>query len=183
MKIRWSDIVARNDENDENKATICGYYLNSLGVDLEDIPNSIMEPCALYETEGKRFTKPRIQKVYLDAIVGTSYKEYAGDTWMDTLLRLHRADYYIKNDYALRGKYFTMFKRIWPDNRMIYLSRDKSGRLYVDGNGNHRVTFYKLMQLTDDMMDHAAKKQWFHGEQERNWHKLYWMYAYVKNEV
>lgn len=183
MQLRWSDIVARNDGVDENKASICGYYMNCLGVDLENISNSIVEPCALYETEEKHFKKPMFQRVYLETIVGTSYRDYAGDTWLDALLRLHRADRYIKKGAAVRGKYFRLMKQSYLDIPPVCLSRDKDGRCYVDGNGNHRVTFYKLMQLTDGMMEKAVVKQWYHVEKERNAHTLYWLYAYIKDEV
>lgn len=183
MQMRWSDIVNRNKDVDTNISSICGFYLNCLGVDLENIPESIMTPCSRYETEGKKYGKPKLQKVYLDSIVGTSYKEYAGYTWLDTLLRLHRADRYIKNGMVVRGKYFWLMKQPCSDIPSVYLSRDKEGRLYVDGNGNHRVTFYKLMQFTDSIMYKAIAKQQFHVNEDRNRHTLYWLYAMVKDEV
>lgn len=185
MQTRWSEIIEKNKDIDENRASICGFYLNCLGVDLMDIPDSIMVPCAYYETDGKRYDKPSMQKVYLDSIVGTSYKEYAGGTWLETMLRLHRADRYIKKGMALRGKYFRLMKQkqFVSDIPSICLSRDKIGKCYIDGNGNHRVTFYKLMQYTDGMMYRAAVDQQFHVNDDRNRHMLYWLYAMVKDEV
>lgn len=181
--MKWYDIAERNNITDENIITIRGFFLICLGVDLENLPDELLVSCAYYDNGGKDFSERKRQKVYLDSVVGTSYREYSGASWADAFIRLHRADHYIRENLVLRGKYFRMLKQEHSNYPAIKLTRDKMGRLFVDGNGNHRITFYKMMQFTDSMMDNAVMDQHFHPDQSRNRHSLYWLYADVRDEV
>ena len=83
---------------------------------------------------------------------------------------------------ATRGKYFHMLKQP-NDLPPVKLCRDKNGDLFVGGNGNHRVTFYKLMAETDDLMLFAAGSQLYRLRHLREPYQLYWLYAFVKDEL
>ena len=179
--VRWSDIVARN-EIDENDAAIRGYFLRCLGVDLEDLPESLLAPNIYYNTIGKQYSEERLEKVRDGDIIGTRYDRYASGTWLDTFARLNRASSYIKQNVATRGKYFHMLKQP-NDLPPVKLCRDKNGDLFVGGNGNHRVTFYKLMAETDDLMPFAAESQLYRLRHLREPYQLYWLYAFVKDEL
>lgn len=175
--MKWSDL-SYGDEfylpYTENQRAVRGYFLHTLGVDLENIPQEFFEPCLLYDNKNKRFSEYQSQKIFIGDILGSSYSDYAGDTWIMAFLKIKRAAAYITAGRVTPNKYFWMLKKPTAEqNAPIKLTHTKRG-YYVDGNGNHRITMYKMMYFA------ALSK----GDIS-NPHQLckYWLYAKVREEL
>lgn len=172
--MKWSDIQCSNrhyGELDENEKNVRGAFLYSIGIDLENLPEELFEPCEMYSTKEKRFSSEREEKVCIWDIVGTTHSCYGGRTWMDAFIEEHKTLFHIIQGHVTRGKYFRMMKRpINQQTACIRLIKSKNGKYYVGSNGNHRITFYKIMYLADLARGQATLKH-------------YWLYAIVKNEL
>ena len=81
---------------------------------------------------------------------------------IQSFMRIKRGGKYILNGAVTRGKYFYMLKRpVFKQRCPIALSYDEeTGKYWVDGNGNHRVIFYKIMMLSEI----AEKYEWSRSE-------------------
>lgn len=146
-------------------------FLESLEVNTSAIPDAFLEPCIYYDKNGKTFSEPKPMKVYLNMIKGTSYDIYAQETWIETFAMLKRASRYIKNGDVTKKKYFAGLKKTVKNKYLaIRLIKAKDGFYYVDSNGNHRVTLYKMMYYSDvtNGIDCAND---------------YWLYAMVEDEL
>lgn len=157
---------------DENKYVCRGYILRALGFDLENLPEALLEPCLYVESPKREEMYPIYRKVHVRDIVGTSYEDYGGDSWLAAYLKVKRLDYYIENGCLTKGKYMRLMKQfdLKHDRLMVHLSLTSEG-LVVDGNGNHRVSVYKMMYLADILNGdrNAAEKA----------HRLYWLHAKI----
>ncbi|MCE5343966.1 MAG: hypothetical protein LLF96_10370 [Eubacteriales bacterium] len=161
------DYLAMN----ENKFTCRGYILQTFGFYLEALPDELLEPCIYVQKPSKQNIQTIYRKVYVRDIVGTSYCEYGGESWLATFLKVKRLDYYIKSGCVTKGKYLRMMKM--PDFQrpgfMVHLSLTSDG-LIVDGNGNHRVSTYKMMYLSDitcgnlEIVEKARRQYWLYAE-------------------
>ena len=146
-------------------------FLESLGVATSAIPDAFFEPCIYYDKKGKTFSESKQMKVSLNMIKGSSYDIYAQKTWIETFAMLKRASRYIKNGDVTKKKYFTGLKKTIKNKHLaIRLIKAKDGFYYVDGNGNHRVTLYKMMYYSDITNGLDCSND-------------YWLYAMVKDEL
>ena len=56
-------------------------------------------------------------------------------------------------------------KHIEDQEPWVSLIKSKNGGYYVYRNGNHRITFYKLMYLADlAYFGHGTNKYWLYAE-------------------
>lgn len=134
---------------DENQKAIRGYWLTTLGLDLEKIPTILREPYYYYGT-GTKNGKPTPQKIFLKDIVGTSHSDYGEMELIQAYMRIKRAGYYISNGYATRNKYFYALKQpVYKQAAPVTLSRLDNDKFFVNSNGNHRVILYKMMMLSE----------------------------------
>ena len=182
-ELSYSGVYATSNESSQ---AVLGYCLVAMGIDLEKLPNNLFEPFDFYPSKelGVK-NRTKLQKVNLNDIVGTSYKEYAEDNrLLYSFMRLKRITKYIQNNSVTRNKYFRNLKRRQQDN-YVTLSRNSDGTFFVDGNGNHRIIAYKIMMLAEV----AQNYNWvyeddydlsFKGFEDIT--KKYWLYAMV-NQV
>lgn len=172
--MKWSDVLCSNrcyGELDENEKCVRGAFLHSIGIDLENLPEELFEPCEAYKSEDKIYSNEYEEKVFIWDIAGTAHSCYGGKTWMDAFLEEHKTLFHIVQGHVTRGKYFHMLKL--PTNQQmacVRLIKANNGKYYVGSNGNHRVTFYKLMYLADLAAGQVRAKS-------------YWLYALVKDEL
>ena len=173
--VKWSEITCPEREGnygayDENEKTARGWFLHTIGIDLENIPEELFEPCELISIDGMRLSDPYETKVDIRDIVGTKHELYGGKTWIDAFVQEHKTLNHIKAGNVTRGKYFRMLKQsIAKQQPCVRLIKAKNGMYYVQ-NGNHRITFYKLMYLSDlAFYGHGTNK--------------YWLYALVCDEL
>ena len=147
---------------DENQRAIRGFFLTTLHVDLEAIPYIYNQPFEFFNSSSYSFSEYCPRKVFLRDIAGTSYKDYGGMSIIQSFMRIKRGGAYISNGMVTRGKYFYMLKRpVFEQNCPIALSYDtKTGKYWVDSNGNHRIVFYKMMMLSEI----AEKYEWSRSE-------------------
>lgn len=171
---------------DENQRAIRGFFLTTLHVDLEAIPYIFNQPFEYFNSSLHSFSKYYPKKVFLCDIAGTSYKDYGGMSVIQSFMRIKRGGKYILNGAVTRGKYFYMLKRpIFEQRCPIALSYDaETGKYWVDGNGNHRVIFYKMMMLSEI----AEKYKWprtegfdFSYACFQDITKRYWLNAIVRS--
>lgn len=142
--MRWYDYFERSINHfmcTEQEHIVKGYFLTKLGVDISSIPDYLNDECKSFDISNMKFGEYKIEKVYVKDIIGTKHSDY------------------IMSEGVLRGKYLRMLKKpiiVWNNSYTQYynkrtsvdpvrLSRTTKGELFVDGNGNHRVTFYKMM--------------------------------------
>lgn len=89
--MRWSDLT--HNTLDENQRAIRGFWLITQGINLENLPTIFNEPFKLFEKAQSFNIKER--KVYLNDIVGTSYKDYGNMEIIKSYMKIKRADTYI----------------------------------------------------------------------------------------
>lgn len=171
--MKWSEVDCPKrvyGPLDENEKAVRGFFLRSIGIDLENIPESLFENCVFLDTKNLDLTAEYEAKVHVQDIVGTKHTCYGGGSWLDAFLEEHRAVAHILQGHVTKGKYFRMLKQHIDDPYMcVHLIKTKDGKYYISKNGNHRVTFYKLMYFAD-------------LENECNNLHLYWLYALVQDE-
>lgn len=150
--MKWSEIDCGSWVHlpyDENQRAIKGYFLTTLGVDLENIPLQFFETCAFYNNNNKNFSEYTEQIVRIKDIVGSSYEMYSNIPWLNTFQKLKRADYYIQKGCVTPRKYFRQLKLpVYEQWNPIKLTRSGTG-YFIDGNGNHRITLYKMMYYSE----------------------------------
>ena len=153
----------------ENKLAMRGALLHSFGVDLECLPETLFAPCVYVPTIKDGFFDV-YEKVYVKDIIGTTYEEYAGDTWLTTFLKVKRLDHYILKGCITKGKYLRMLKLdYWKQPPIVQLSKTPCGYV-VDGNGNHRIAAYKMMYLADlasedrEVSSQAGRLYWLNAK-------------------
>ena len=204
--MKWSELSYTNKNYhipfDDNQKAVRGFFLWKLGIDLENIPNIFNEQHQYHkkkiETENnnnkKYYERFISQKVFLDDIVGTSSETYGGMEIIQSFMKIKRADFYIKEGYVTRNKYFHMLKKptSQQENRII-LSRLDNGNYFVDGNGNHRVVLYKIMMFAEIVVAHNnyfyTDGRFIYDDEEdfielseckiNNIKKKYWLNAFI----
>lgn len=149
--MKWSELKYSKDYYipfDENQKVIRGFLLSMLGLDLNCIPAYFNDVWKVYpKQQGNIFIE---QKVRVSQIIGTSYKEYGDIPLIEAFMKIKRGDKWIKSGEVTKGKYFySLKKQCDQQQNPILLSKLEDGRYYVDGNGNHRVIFYKIMMLSE----------------------------------
>ena len=169
--VKWSEITCPEREKahgvyDENEKTARGWFLHTIGIDLENIPEELFEPCEWLDIDGMRLSKPYEARVDIRDVFGTKRNDYAGKTWIDAFCREHKVLLHIRAGHVTRGKYFNMLKKHIEDQEpWVTLIKSKNGGYYVYRNGNHRITFYKLMYLADlANFGHGTNKYWLYAE-------------------
>lgn len=161
--MKWSDLSYDDYyiPYDENQRAIRGFLLTTLGVDLENLPRILFEPFEYFGSQSQQFTKEAAQRIYLDDIIGTSYRDYGNKSVIDAFLRIKRARHYIQQGKVTRDKYFYWLKKpVFEQRAPIILSKTQDDLYFVDGNGNHRVIMYKIMMLSEI----AQKYEWVCGD-------------------
>lgn len=180
--MNWSEIFdkySKHRYSHTKEKIIRGYFLCTiLDLDLENIPCELTyEKCLYYDPEGKEYGNLNFEKVHIKDIVGTSYREYAGGTWLDSFCQLHRISGYIECNSLTYTKYFHHMKDAGkPFHLAVRLVKTKDGKYYVCENGNHRVSIYKLMYFAN--MYHRSVQTYDIYNPE-----IFWLYAYVKEEI
>ncbi len=171
--MKWSELYYDDFyiPYDEKQKAVRGYFLASLGVDLNHIPEEFFERCQYLELGELQFEEYHRQKIFVCDIVGSCSKDYAGDAWITAFLKIKRGSEYILRGIATSGKIFYILKRKLQSISAIKLIR-QDGKLFIERNGNHRVTFYKMMyfaQISKDDVDLEKIKRRF------------WLYADVRD--
>jgi hypothetical protein len=119
------------------------------GYNLEQIPIIFHEPFNYYDSKQAHKDTFDAHKVLLSDIVGTN-SDYGGMEIIESYMRIKRAPFYIENGRVTRNKYFYMLKKlVCEQDDPIVLSRLDNGKYFVDGNGNHRIVFYKIMMFAE----------------------------------
>ena len=170
---------------DENQRAIRGFLLTTLNIDLNDIP-SVFHESFRYFDRSKNQLSYYAKKVYLRDIVGSSYKDYADMRIIDSYMRIKRAPGYIQQGAVTRGKYFRALKKPCKDQLCpVMLSCDETQSYYwVDGNGNHRIVFYKIMMLAEIAEE---CKKYYGGTYDPSYMRFdhitekYWLNAFIWN--
>ena len=150
--MKWSEVSYGDSfyiPFDENQRAIRGFWLTTLGIDLNSLPEIFFnEQFSFYE--GQKPVSYSEEKVCLPSIVGTSYKDYGGSAIIESYLKIKRACHYINDGLVTRGKYFHSLKKQIADQQIpVILSRNQDGTYFVDGNGNHRIILYKMMMYAE----------------------------------
>lgn len=183
---KWSEISYNGvyAHSDESRQAVLGYFLVSLGIDLEKLPHNLFEPYSYFPPSVKKTKEYTLKKVYVRDIVGTSRKEYAEDNQvLLSFMKLKRIKDYILNGQVTKNKYLWMMKHM-EQKCPVILSRNLDNTFYVNGNGNHRVLSYKIMMLAEI----AQNYKWvyeddydmtFNGFDDIT--KKYWLYAHITN--
>lgn len=167
--MKWSEVTCpdRNyGEYNDKEMIVRGWFLDSIGVDLDCIPDELFEPCELLNIDGISLSKPYEDKVDIRDVAGTKHEIYGGKTWIDAFCREHKVAHHVTVGHVTRGKYFYMLKKHIKEQRpWVSLIKAKNGNYYVYKNGNHRITFYKLMYLADlARYGHGTNKYWLYAE-------------------
>lgn len=172
--MKWSEVQCESrvyGPFNENERAVRGAFLCALGIDLENLPPELFEPCKKYAAKPGALSAEYEGRVHIKEIVGTRHSVYGGQTWLYAFMQEHKTMLHLLNGSVTRGKYFRMLKKpICDQPPYIHLIRTKAGAYYVYGNGNHRVTFYKLMYLADL------------SNRKNNLH-LYWLNAMIQDEL
>lgn len=172
--MKWSELSCENrvyGQYTENEMIARGWFLYSLGIDLDSIPDELFDSCEHFSTDGVTLSNPYEDKIHIRDVVGTTRQDYSGGTWLDAFLQEHKVLSHLQAAHVSRGKYFHMLKRhINAQAPCIHLIKSKNGKYYVYRNGNHRVTFYKLMYLAECAT---------HGNRLH----YYWLYANIYDEL
>jgi len=189
--LRWSELEYKRKDFyvpfDENQRAIRGFWLTTQGIDLENLPAIFNEPFKYIknvERNGTQTNEYEERKVYLNDIVGTSYDIYGDIDIIECYIKIKRACYYIKDGRVTKNKYFRMLKRqIYTQKLPVLLSINDDGTYYVDGNGNHRVIFYKMMMLSEISLKYPDECSRNYGVNYVGFSdicKKYWLYAKVQ---
>ena len=182
--MKWSELDNNNFYEcfDENQRAIKGFWLTTLGVNLENLPITFNEHFIYFHSQKSNRKDYKIQKVYLSDIVGTSHKDYGDMEIIKAYIRSKRTSNYIKNGLVTKRKYNTMLKKpIYNQDVPIILSRNKDGKYFVDGNGNHRIILYKIMMLAEIASQYSNDSFYFPKKSLANIQKKYWIYAYIND--
>lgn len=109
--MKWSEINYSDYyvPFDENQRAIRGFWLTTLGIDLENMSDIFMQTFKLFET--KKSCSCFDEKVHLTSIVGTSHQDYGNMPIVLSFAKIKRAHRYITDGYVTRGKYFYNLKR------------------------------------------------------------------------
>ena len=176
--MKWSEVSDNfylngfYEQSPETQKNVRGYFIYTvLKLDLENIPDEFNEHCVFYDSSDKSFSEYKEEKVHISSIIGSSYKIYANCSWIETFSRLNRACTYIIENRVSNMKYFKMLKEHTKNQHApISLIKTKDNNYYVDNNGNHRVTFYKLLYFSN-----------FYSKKYKS--SNYWLYADVREEL
>lgn len=181
---KWSEISYEGiyNKSDYNRQVVLGYFLITLGINLEKLPLNLFESYIHYPTKRNFDKEMQLQKIYVKDIVGTSRQEYAEDNQvLFSFMKLKRITDYIKQGSVTPNKYFHHLKKRTQKSPII-LSRNSDDTFFVDGNGNHRVLTYKIMMLSAI----AQKYNWVYDDSYNlsfkgfdDITKNYWLYAMV----
>lgn len=186
--MKWSDLTY-NDYYipfDENQRAIRGYWLTTQNINLENLPKIFNEPFKYFEKVKYDDYDLVEKKVYLNDIIGTSYIDYGNMEIIKSYMKIKRACSYITKGLVTKSKYDKMLRKPVTEQLCpIRLSENKDGTFFVDGNGNHRVIFYKMMMFSE-----IALKYSNYSEDISNYNrklfmsikKKYWINAYVKKQ-
>jgi len=187
--LKWSALKYSSDfynPFDENQRAIRGFWLTTQGIDLENLPIIFNEQFKFYEKPCHDNYYLEDRKVYLNDIVGTSYKDYGNMKIIESYMKIKRADIYIAEGVVTKKNYDNMLRK--PANKQdlpVILSENQEGTYFIDGNGNHRVIFYKMMMLSEIALNstYACDKSFnFNRELFKEIKKKYWLNVRVKKE-
>jgi len=188
LNLQWSKMKNDNfyEPFDEKRKAILGFWLVKQGIDLDNIP-PIFNECFSYfkksECNNKKFQE---RKVFLNNITGTSHQDYGNMEIIKSFIRLKRAQFYILNDSVTKIKYTKLLKKTVKEQTVpIYLSQNADGSYYVDGQGNHRVIFYKMMLLSEIVSKNnyiLNQGYTLNINSFQDICKKYWLNAYIKTE-
>ena len=186
--MKWSELEY-NDfyiPFDENQRAIRGFWLTTLGIDLENLPDIFTQPFLYFEHHINSNKPHSIEKVYLTSIVGTSHKDYGGMEIIKSYTRIKRARHYITRGCATQGKYFHNLKKITSTQEApIILSKNQNNTYFVDCNGNHRIILYKMMMLSEIAVKYPNAYIYEHDFTNRitfsDVTNKYWLYAKINS--
>lgn len=185
--MKWSELNY-NDFHipfDENQRAIRGFWLIKQGIDLENLP-------IIFNEQFRRFERLKCneyeeRKVYLKDIIGTSHPDYGDMEIIKSYMRIKRARNYIIDDLVTKTKYNKMLRKaINEQDEPVILSENKDGTYFVDGNGNHRIIFYKMMLLSEIALNYkyAFDEDFnFNRELFKDITKKYWINANIKKTM
>lgn len=184
--MRWSDLDYDDFYIpwDENQRVIRGFWLINQGIDLENLPIIFNDQFRYFENLKCNNYKLEERKVYLKDIIGTSHSDYGNMEIIQSYMRLKRARDYIINNSATKLKYNKMLRK--PINQQeipIILSENKDGTYFIDGNGNHRIIFYKIMLFSEIALNYKYvfdKNFNFDRKLFKDITKKYWLNANIK---
>lgn len=182
--MKWSELNY-NDfyiPFDENQRAIRGFWLTTQGIDLENLPIIFKEYFKYFERLDSIDYENK--KVYLNDIIGTSYRDYGDTEIIKAYMKIKRAKNYITDGMVTKLKYSRMLRKdIVEQETPIILAENPDGTYFVDGNGNHRIIFYKMMMLSEIALQYPyAYEQNFNFNRElfKDIKKKYWLNAKVK---
>lgn len=187
----WKDINYSNYYKDltENRKTILGYALVTQGIDLSQLPNSFFSSFKYFESQKSNKCDMKLEKVHIVDILGTSYKDYSSDEGIIySFMKLKRIEDYVKHNQFTYLKLSRLLKSS-PAHPSLYvqLTKNKDGKYFVDGQGNHRVIMYKMLMLCEIhklKYDYENLSELMSSEKNRyipKELKKYWIYALVRN--
>ena len=105
----------------ENQRAVKGAFLVSLGIDLENIPIELFEPCHFLDNGNLRLSNEYEARVNIWEIVGTTHSLYSNDSWLDVYIKEHKGQEHILRGNVTKEKYFRMLKNI-KKNRIHVLN-------------------------------------------------------------
>ena len=144
---KWSEISYNGvyAHSDESRQAVLGYFLVSLGIDLEKLPHNLFVPYSYFPPSVKKTKEYTLKKVYVRDIVGTSRQEYAEDNQvLLSFMKLKRIKDYILNGQVTKNKYLWMMKHMEQECPVI-LSRNLDNTFYVNEDSKGDV----LIQIAD----------------------------------
>lgn len=183
--MKWSEINCgtwRHSPYDENEQTVRGSLLVSFGVDLEEVPDIFFEECKYYNKKGRTYNEYNLEKVFVEKIIGSSYDMYSNIPWIETFQKIKRANDYILSGCVTKKIYLKQMKKP-PICEFDAIKLSKNEKSYfVDGNGNNRVTLYKMMYYSEISKYGEVQNDWsIKGRKTTN--NNYWLYALVRTEI
>lgn len=187
--MKWSEFTYSDFyiPYDENQKAIRGFWLTTMGINLEEIPMIFHEPFYYYESNRTQKDSLKAQKVLLSEIVGTSYSDYGGMEIIESYMRIKRAPSYITDGRVTRNKYFYMLKKpVFAQSAPVILSRLDDGKYFIDCNGNHRIILFKIMMLAEILsaLPYVSTNNYNWSYMDFNEiRKKYWLNAMVRSAV
>jgi hypothetical protein len=155
--MKWSEIEYQSDHRfDENEKAVKGFFLFTIGIDLENIPGVFWNPAKYLDEHGLELGSAQQERVLIRDVIGSCYDTYSNTSWIQVFQRLKRASYYIRSQRCTPAVYKKQLKLPvadqWSGDCPISFIRLADGH-YTYHNGNHRVTLYKMMYFAE--LSHA----------------------------
>lgn len=186
IMLKWSELTYNDFYNpwNENEKAVRGYWLIKQGIDLENLPTIFNDKFIYFEKLQCDNYEFEERKVYLNDIIGTSHRDYGNMEIIKAYMKIKRAKEYIMNDSVTKIKYNKMLKKAVTEQDVpIILSENKDGTYFVDGNGNHRIVFYKMMLFSEIALEYSLARDKnfdFNRELFKDIKQKYWLNAKIK---